>query len=230
MEISVVIPVYNEAESIEKLYMDISDVLDLLPYLYEIIFVDDGSTDRTFFILQGLLDKNREKVKVIKFRRNFGKTIALVAGFKQARGDVIITTDADLQNDPLDIPMFIDKINQGYDFVCGWRINRKDNILRVIVSRIYNSFLSIVFKTKFHDIDCGFKAFKKRVIDEIELHNGEHRFIPILAAQKYFKVTEVEIKHYRRRFGKSKYPIFRFGAFFDVFKFILATKCTRKYR
>ena len=207
--LSVVIPVYNEEENIPELYKELKEVLEKLPYDYEIIFVDDGSTDRTYEILEKLA-KEDPRVKVIKFRRNYGQTAAMYAGFQYANGDVVITMDGDLQNDPRDIPKLLEKINEGYDIVSGWRKNRQDPFLsRILPSKIANWIISKVTGVHLHDYGCTLKAYRKEVAKNFRLYGDMHRFLPAVAKSFGAKVTEIVVNHRPRKYGKSKYGIGR---------------------
>ena len=207
--LSVVIPVYNEEENIPKLYEELKEVLEKLPYDYEIIFVDDGSTDRTPQILEELAKKDPH-VKVIRFRRNYGQTAAMYAGFQYASGDVVITMDGDLQNDPHDIPKLLEKINEGYDIVSGWRKDRKDPFLsRILPSKIANWIISKVTGVHLHDYGCTLKAYRKEVAKNFRLYGDMHRFLPAVAKSFGAKITEVVVNHRPRLYGKSKYGIGR---------------------
>ncbi len=208
-KLSIVIPIYNEEENIPKLYEELKGVLEKLPYDYEIIFVDDGSTDRSFELLEEIAKKD-PKVKVVKFRRNYGQTAAMYAGFQHAEGDVIITMDGDLQNDPHDIPKLLEKINEGYDIVSGWRKNRKDPFLtRILPSKIANWIISKVTGVHLHDYGCTLKAYRKEVAKSYRLYGDMHRFLPAVAKGFGAKVTEVVVNHRPRLYGKSKYGIGR---------------------
>jgi glycosyltransferase involved in cell wall biosynthesis len=207
-KVSIVIPVYNEEESISPLYKAIKDVMEDTGRDYEIIFVDDGSRDGTFSVLADLQRKD-SKVVVIGFRRNFGQTAAMAAGFDYAEGDVIITMDADLQNDPCDIPKLLEAIKE-YDVVSGWRKDRKDKFFsRRLPSVIANWLISKVTGVYLHDYGCTLKAYRKEVIKNIRLYGEMHRFIPAIADWFGASITEVETTHHPRRFGKSKYGISR---------------------
>ena len=208
-KLSIVIPIYNEEENIPKLYEELKEVLEKLPYDYEIIFVDDGSTDRSFELLEEIAKKD-PKVKVVKFRRNYGQTAAMYAGFQHAEGDVIITMDGDLQNDPHDIPKLLEKINEGYDIVSGWRKNRKDPFLtRILPSKIANWIISKVTGVHLHDYGCTLKAYRREVAKSYRLYGDMHRFLPAVAKSFGAKVTEVVVNHRPRLYGKSKYGIGR---------------------
>jgi glycosyltransferase involved in cell wall biosynthesis len=209
MDLSIVIPVYNEEENIPKLYEELKEVLEKLGKEYEIIFVDDGSTDRTYQILQELARKDPH-VKVIRFRRNYGQTAAMYAGFQYAQGDVIITMDGDLQNDPKDIPKLLEKIEEGYDIVSGWRKNRKDHFLtRILPSKIANWLISKVTGVHLHDYGCTLKAYRKEVAKNYRLYGDMHRFLPAVAKSFGAKITEIVVNHRPRIYGKSKYGIGR---------------------
>ena len=207
--ISVVVPVYNEEESVRPLYDALSTQLAALDTSYEIIFVDDGSRDGTFTVLQALHEID-PRVRVVRFRRNFGKTPALVAGFSQARGDIIFTMDADLQDDPAEIPQFLHKLAEGYDLVSGWKYPRHDPPTKTIPSFFFNRMVAVTTGVKLHDMNCGFKAYRREILDEVKLYGELHRFIPVLAHQRGFRVTEVKVRHHKRKYGKSKFGARRF--------------------
>jgi len=207
--ISVVIPIYNEEENIKPLYEELKSVLEGLPYDYEILFVDDGSTDRSFEILQSLAKKD-PKVKVVRFRKNYGQTAAMYAGFQYANGDVIITMDGDLQNEPKDIPKLLEKAEEGYDIVSGWRKNRKDPFLsRILPSKIANWIISKVTGVELHDYGCTLKAYRKEIAKNFRLYGDMHRFLPAVAKSFGAKITEIVVNHRPRIHGKSKYGIGR---------------------
>ncbi len=207
-DFSVVIPLYNEEENVRPLYEALKPVLDKTGKEYEILFVDDGSSDRTLPQLEDI-SKIDKKVKVLSFRRNFGQTAAFAAGFDYAQGDVIITMDGDLQNDPADIPRMLDAI-QGYDLVSGWRKNRKDPFLsRKFPSRVANWLIGRVTGVRLHDYGCSLKAYKKDVVKNLRLYGEMHRFIPAVANWYGVRVAELETTHHPRLRGKSKYGISR---------------------
>ncbi len=209
LELSVIIPVFNEEENLEPLYREITRVLETLGLAFEIIFVDDGSRDSSFAVLKRIQEKDKA-VKIIRLRRNFGQTAALSAGFDYARGKVIITMDADLQNDPRDIPALLAKINEGYDVVSGWRQKRRDKFLtRRLPSRVANWLISLLTGVRLHDYGCTLKAFRQEVIKGIRLYGELHRFIPAIASTLGVSIAEVKVNHRPRRFGRSKYTIFR---------------------
>ncbi len=207
--ISVVIPAYNERENVEPLYRKLKEVLDSLGDEYEILFVDDGSTDGTFEVLRSIAERDR-RVKVIKFKRNYGQTAAMYAGFDHAKGDVIITMDADLQNDPEDIPKLLEKIKEGYDIVSGWRKDRKDPLIsRKIPSWIANWVISKVTGVALHDYGCTLKAYRSEIAKRYRLYGDMHRFLPALAKRFGARITEIPVNHRPRLYGRSKYGIDR---------------------
>ena len=216
-ELSIVIPAYNEEKNVRLLYQKLMDVFSRMETSYEIIYIDDGSTDNTFFELEALYEEDKNNVKVIKFRRNFGQTAALDAGFKAAKGKVIVSMDADLQNDPADIPKLLAKMKEGYDVVCGWRKNRKDPLLKHLISRGANFLRSIIINDKIHDSGCTLKAFKRECFTTLDLYGEIHRFIPALLELQGFKITEIVVNHKERIYGSSKYNLRRImKGFLDI--------------
>ena len=211
IDISIVIPSYDEEENIQILYAAIKNVLDNLGKKYEIIFVDDGSTDNTFTILNNLY-KQDKALKIVKLRKNFGQTPALSAGIDIAKGRIVITMDADLQNDPEDIPRLLAKLDEGYDIVSGWRKDRKDKTLtRKMPSKIANWLIGAITGVKIHDYGCTLKAYRASIIKEMHLYSDMHRFIPALGILTGAKIAEIIVKHHPRIYGKSKYGISRTG-------------------
>jgi glycosyltransferase involved in cell wall biosynthesis len=207
--ISIVVPVYDEEESVVPLYDAVRAQLDEIGESYEIIFVDDGSRDGSFTVLRALHERD-PRVRVIRFRRNFGKTPALVAGFAQARGDIVFTMDADLQDDPTEIPRFLEKLAEGYDLVSGWKYPRHDPPTKTVPSYFFNRMVGFTTGVKLHDMNCGFKAYRHELLDDIKLYGELHRFVPVLAHQRGFRVTEVKVRHHQRKYGKSKFGARRF--------------------
>ena len=208
-KLSVVLPVFNEEENLEPLFVQLLRVLEGLGLCYEIIAVDDGSTDGSFALLQQLHEEN-PRIKVVRFRRNFGQTAAFAAGFDRARGEVVITIDADLQNDPADIPRLLDKMAEGYDVVSGWRKDRQDRFLdRKLPSTIANWLISVTTGVHLHDYGCSLKAYHRDVVKNVHLYGELHRFIPALASWMGVSVAELPVSHNFRRFGKSKYGMSR---------------------
>ncbi len=222
--ISFVIPVYNEEATIKPLFERILDVMNLVEIdSYEIIFVDDGSRDNSWIEINELIKKNTHKIKGIRLRRNFGKSSALSAGFKKARGNIIFTLDADLQDDPAEIPKFLSKLESGYDLVSGWRKHRNDPLSKILPSKLFNAVTSILTGVKLHDFNCGLKAYKKEVLDCIKVYGELHRYIPVLAHSLGFKITEVTVRHHQRKQGKSKYGLERYTRGFIDLLTVLAT-------
>ena len=221
--ISIVIPVFNEEESLEKLHREISKVLKPFEN-WEIIFVDDGSDDSSYSVLKRIADKD-SRISAILFFKNFGKAEALSEGFKHSRGDIVITMDADLQDDPAEIPNLVEKIQKGWDLVSGWKKNRKDPLSKRIPSKLFNIVTRLLTGIKIHDFNCGLKAYKRKVINAIDIYGGLHRYIPAMAGQKGFSVTEIEVNHRQREFGQTKYSGNRFfHGFFDLFTMLFTTK------
>lgn len=218
--ISIVVPVYNEAENIESLHQRLRDALDQLKLPYEVIYVDDGSRDTSFKLLKQVAGDD-QRIKLIRFRRNFGQTAAMSAGMSHASGDVVIPMDADLQNDPADIPRLLEKINEGYDVVSGWRQKRQDNPWRTFPSRIANGLISRVTGVHLHDYGCSLKAYRADIIQEVSLYGEMHRFIPAYAAMVGAKVTEIPVTHHPRTAGVSKYG---FGRIFKVLLDLLVVR------
>jgi len=207
--ISVVIPVFNEQESLAILYDELARVAQTASLRFEILFVDDGSTDNSWDLIRTLADTHAD-VHGIRFRRNFGKAAALSAGFAAARGEIIMTLDADLQDDPAEIPNFLAKLNEGNDVVSGWKHTRLDPWHKTWPSWVFNGMVSWVTGVSLHDHNCGMKCYRAEVFREIRLYGELHRFVPVLAAARGFKVAELGINHRQRRFGYSKYGVRRF--------------------
>lgn len=205
--ITFVVPVFNEAPTLEALAADIrAHVGDRE---YGILFIDDGSGDESWKVLQKLRATD-PAVEIIRLRRNFGKTVALSLGFALARGNIIITMDADLQDDPAEIPQMLDKLEEGYDVVCGWKQRRHDPWHKTFPSRIFNAWIARTFKLPLHDVNTGFKAMRGEVAAQLPLWSDMHRLIPVFAANMGYKVTEIPVKHHPRKFGESKYGFERF--------------------
>lgn len=207
--VSLAIPVLNEEENLESLQARLNEILEQLGLDYEIIYVDDGSRDRSFAILQRFANEDA-RIKVIKFRKNYGQTAAMSAAFDAARGEVIIPLDADLQNDPFDIPRLLEKINEGYDVVSGWRKNRHDTLItRKLPSMLANRLISSVTGVYLHDYGCSLKAYRAEIIKDVRLYGEMHRFIPAFSALEGASVTEIPVNHHPRVAGKSKYGLSR---------------------
>jgi glycosyltransferase involved in cell wall biosynthesis len=211
--LSFVVPVMNEELNIRPLFEKLSARLDALQQTYEVIFVDDGSTDKTFAVLTKLHEENPGIVRAIRFRRNFGKTPALVAGFSRCRGDIVFTMDGDLQDDPEEIPNFLARLDEGYDLVSGWKFPRNDPFSKTFPSKIFNGLVSRTTGVHLHDINNGFKAYRREIIDDshLKLYGDFHRFVPIMAQWRGFRVTEIKVRHHPRQYGVSKYGARRFA-------------------
>jgi glycosyltransferase involved in cell wall biosynthesis len=207
--ISVVIPVHDEERSVELLYDELRAVLEPLGSEWEAIFVDDGSTDGTFAALTRLHSRN-ENVRVVRLRRNFGKAAALVAGFDQVEGDTVVTIDGDLQDDPAEIPRLLAKLDEGFDLVSGWKTHRRDPLRRRIPSRIFNSVTSRFSGVRLHDMNCGLKAYRAEVVNGLRLYGELHRFIPVLAHYRGFRIAELPVNHRPREHGRSRYGLERY--------------------
>ena len=222
MRLSIVIPVYNEVESIDILYQEIVQSIDTSEY--EIIFIDDGSTDGSSEKIAELIQEN-QRLKLIQFYRNYGKSAALSEGFKQADGEYIVTMDADLQDDPSEIKNLINKLEEGYDLVSGWKKNRKDPMSKRLPSKLFNFITRLFTSVKIHDFNCGLKIYRKSVIKTLEIYGGRHRYIPALAGQKKFTVTEIIVNHRPREFGITKYGGRRFfHGFFDLISVVFLSR------
>ncbi|QPJ65311.1 MAG: glycosyltransferase family 2 protein [Candidatus Nitrohelix vancouverensis] len=213
--VSIIIPAFNEKQSLEELCSRISKVFETMNRPFELIFIDDGSTDGTF---EKLLDLQNEypNLLIVRHFKNFGKSLALMQGFDLAEGEIGIMLDADLQDQPEDIPRFIEKLDQGFDHVNGWRSNRKDTFLKRSISKLFNLITTFIFKFNVHDINCGYKAFKKDAYKELNLKGDLHRLIPALIANKGFKVCEIKISHDNRKYGVSKYKLLRHRGLLDI--------------
>lgn len=226
--ISLVIPLYNEEESLELLYERLVEVVKKKPEDYEIVFMDDGSTDNSLNILKKLQNKDAH-VRVFSFRKNKGKAEALDFGFQKARGQRIVTLDADLQDKPSEIPKLIQKLDEGWDLVCGWRKNRKDTYNKIISSNFFNFIANILWGLKLHDYNCGLKAYTHDAAKSLTLYGGFHRFIPVLAFSQGFRVCEEEVSHEKRKFGKSKYGFSKVWRNLpDIFTIFFVTKYSRR--
>ena len=223
--ISIIIPVFNESESIGFLLDEVTSVMKSQKFNFELIVVDDGSKDNTHQILEQLTLKIKE-LSVISLRKNYGQTAAMSAGFDKSKGDIVITLDGDLQNDPNDIPKLISEISRGYDLICGWRFDRKDKLIkRKIPSRIANKLIANVTGLKLHDYGCSLKAYRREIIDDIKLYGELHRFLPVLANIEGAKIKELKVNHRSRKYGLSKYGIDRtFRVLMDLFTVWFMTK------
>ncbi len=228
IDVSVVVPLYNEEESLPELHRQIAAVVETEKLSAEIIFVDDGSTDTSMEVLAKLHEKD-PRIRVFQFRKNYGKSAALAQGFGQARGRVIVTMDADLQDDPLEIPNLLAQLADGYDLVSGWKKNRKDPFIKCYTSKIYNAVTCKLTGLKLHDINCGIKAYRREVTDSLNIYGQLHRFLPVLAQWDGFKVGEMVVRHRARKYGTTKFGLWRFAAgFFDLITVLFITRYTRR--
>ncbi|MDR3199735.1 MAG: glycosyltransferase family 2 protein [Planctomycetaceae bacterium] len=217
MYLSIVVPVYNEEESLPQLYREICEVAEANHYETEIIFIDDGSKDRSWEIVERLATQD-ERVRGIRFRRNFGKAAALNAGFETAEGKIVLTMDADLQDDPHEIPEFAAMMESGLEVISGWKKIRHDPWHKVIPSRFFNAMVSYMTGVRLHDHNCGMKCYRREIFDEIVLYGELHRFVPVLASARGYRVGEKVVAHRARQFGQSKYGFTRFiKGFLDLF-------------
>jgi glycosyltransferase involved in cell wall biosynthesis len=225
--ISIVVPALNESESLPELSSRIAEALDGKE-TYELVFVDDGSTDDSWEVMQRLT-RERPQVRAVRLRKNFGKAMGLSAGFSRARGDIVIMMDADLQDDPAELPKFIAAIEAGNDVVVGWKVKRLDPANRLVLTRIFNATVRWVTGVKLHDMNCGFKAYTREVIKTVPIYGDLFRFIPALAAWEGFRVTEVPIQHHARKHGSSRYGLERIlRGFFDLLSITFLTKYSRR--
>jgi glycosyltransferase involved in cell wall biosynthesis len=207
--ISVVVPVHDEDRSVELLYDELASALDPLERPWEAVFVDDGSTDGSFAALTRLHDR-AANVRVVRLRRNFGKAAALAAGFRHSTGDVVVTIDADLQDDPAEIPRLLAKLDEGFDLVSGWKTQRRDPWSRRMLSRLFNAVVGRASGLKLHDMNCGLKAYRAEVVRSLRLYGELHRFVPVLAHDRGFRVAELPVNHRPREHGRSRYGAERY--------------------
>ena len=215
LDLSIVIPIYDERGTILALHKRLTDTLASMVHLaYKIIFVDDGSSDGSAQVCQQLVETDPH-VTLVKMRCNFGKAIALQAGFQTARGEIIITLDGDLQDEPAEIPRFLEAIEEGFDLVSGWKMNRQDPLSKTLPSRFFNRVTAWLTGIPLHDFNCGFKAYRRELVKNIDLYGELHRYIPVLARAKGFRIGEIPVQHHPRKYGQSKYSFERFlrGAF-----------------
>jgi len=227
-ELSILIPLYDERDNLPPLMNKLKKVLDGLGTSWEVVFVDDGSTDGSFEVLRELRN-SESRIRIFRLQRNFGKSAALDTGFKTVRGRRVIIMDADLQDDPAEIPSLLDRLDEGYDLVTGWRADRHDRLIKRYTSRIYNLVTSTLTGLRLHDFNCGLKAFRREVIEDISLYGELHRYIPPLAHWKGYRVTEIRVRHHRRAFGRSKFGVYRFFAgFMDLMTVMFMTRYSKK--
>jgi glycosyltransferase involved in cell wall biosynthesis len=226
MLISFVIPVFDEADSLRELTLGIRQ--HVRPHAHEIVFVDDGSRDRSLEVVRELAREFPE-VRYIAFRRNFGKSAALDAGFHASRGEIVFTMDADLQDDPAEIPAFLARLDQGFDLVSGWKKERHDPLAKTLPSKLFNWTARRITGVKLHDMNCGFKAYRRAVVQELSIYGDLHRFVPALASWRGFRVGELVVRHHARKFGHSKFGVERFlRGLFDLMTVYFLTSYTAR--
>jgi glycosyltransferase involved in cell wall biosynthesis len=230
VEVSIVIPLFNERDNLEPLLARLEEIMSQLNRRYEIIFVDDGSTDGSFQVLERLYAEH-DVVKAVQFRKNHGKSAALAVGFQQASGEIIITMDADMQDDPAEISNLLEKLEEGegYDLVSGWKFKRQDPLSKTLPSRLFNRVTSLISGIKIHDFNCGLKAYRREVTDTISVYGELHRYLPVLAYWKGFRIGEIKVRHHPRLHGRSKFGGGRFiKGFLDLLTVTFLTKFTRR--
>ncbi|MCD6356100.1 MAG: glycosyltransferase family 2 protein [Anaerolineaceae bacterium] len=230
MKVSIIVPIYNEEKNIELLYKAIKKSASSLNMTWELILVDDGSQDGSLKKIEHIVKEHPDEVSAVILRRNFGQTAAIAAGIDYSKGEIIVLLDADLQNDPADIPLMIEKISEGYDLVSGWRFHRKDKFFtRTLPSRIANALISSVTGVKLHDYGCTLKAYRREVLTGFHLYGEMHRFIPVYASSVGAKIIEVKVHHHKRKFGKAKYGLERtFKVILDLFTVKFLTSYSSK--
>lgn len=227
-DISVVIPLYNEEDSLKELHQQLGAVLRRMNARYELLFIDDGSTDKSFQVLRDL-KRNDRHVKIVRFRRNYGKSAALAVGFDKAQGNIVITMDADLQDDPAEIPALKKRIEDGYDLVSGWKKRRKDPLSKTIPSKFFNFVTSVLTGIEIHDFNCGLKAYRREVVKSVNVYGELHRYVPVLAHWEGFRIGELVVQHRPRKFGKTKFGIGRFWhGFLDLLTALFTTRYLRR--
>jgi glycosyltransferase involved in cell wall biosynthesis len=209
LEISIVVPVLNERESLPHMHKELTDTLQAVGKSYEIIFVDDGSTDGSVEVVRDIVASD-DAVVLVELRRRFGKSTGLQAGFRVSRGEIVITLDADLQDDPKEIPRFLEALENDYDLVSGWKEDRKDPLMKTIPSKFFNFVTAKMSGLKLRDFNCGFKAYRREVIDDLNIYGELYRYIPVVVHAKGFRVGEIAVSHRARQFGESKYGLERF--------------------
>jgi glycosyltransferase involved in cell wall biosynthesis len=228
IEVSVILPVLDEVESLGVLHRELTEALERLGRSYEILFIDDGSRDGSFQLIEKLTIEDPH-VRGFQFRRNFGKAAALAVGFREAQGDIIVTLDADLQDDPAEIPKLLARLEEGFDLVSGWKRDRQDPRSKTWPSRLFNWVTGWLTGVSLHDFNSGFKIYRREVVQEIRLYGELHRFIPVLAAWRGFEVTEIPVHHRARRFGRSKFGSARlWRGFLDLLTVLFLTRYTRR--
>ena len=228
VDVSIVIPLLNEAESLPELYQRIVAALEEAGVSFEVLFVDDGSRDGSFETIRRFRE-NDDRVRAIRFRRNYGKSAALAVGFEAVRGDAVVTMDADLQDDPAEVPGMVDLLGEGYDLVSGWKKDRKDPLSKRLPSKLFNLVTGIVSGLRLHDFNCGLKAYRREVVETIPVYGELHRYLPVLAHWAGFRVTETPVLHHPRKHGSSKFGLGRFThGFFDLLTVYFVSNYTRR--
>lgn len=228
LSLSIVIPVLDEQDSVCELHRQVGTVLEQLNGSYEIIFVDDGSQDHTLSRLK-TIHRDDPHVRILSLRRRFGKTAALVAGFLESKGAIVITMDGDLQDDPAEIPRFLEQLDEGQDLVVGWKRERKDPLTKTIPSRIFNAIVRFSSGLYLHDFNCGFKAYRREVLEDLRLYGDMHRFVPVMAAWKGYRVDEIVVHHRERTYGRSKFGAGRMiSGMFDFVRVLFLTRYMQK--
>lgn len=228
VDVSVVIPLYNEEESLKELHQQLRSTLQRLDARYELLFIDDGSTDKSFQVLRDL-KRIDGRVKIIRFRRNYGKSAALAVGFEKALGTYVITMDADLQDDPAEIPSLIRKLEEGYDLVSGWKKKRNDPLTKRLPSKFFNFITRLMTGITIHDFNCGLKAYRQEVVKTVEVYGELHRYVPVLAHYAGFHVGELVVQHRARKYGKTKFGLGRFWkGFLDLVTIMFTTRYFRR--
>lgn len=227
-KLSIVIPLFNEEESLNPLTNEIKKALKQLDISFEVVFVDDGSTDNSLKIIKEICKQDR-RFKYISFRKNYGKSAAIQVGFKQVSGDVVVTMDADLQDDPSEIPNLLKKLEEGYDLVSGWKKKRHDPFIKKLSSRFFNFVTRVMSGIKIHDFNCGLKAYRKEVTDHLKVYGELHRYMPVLADWEGFSVSEIIVTHHPRRYGKTKFGVSRFfKGFVDLITVFFSTRYIKR--
>lgn len=227
-KVSIVVPLIDEEESLKPLYYEIKKSLKTISPDYEIIFVDDGSTDKSIAVIKELM-RFDNKIHFFSFKTNYGKSAALQVAFRHVTGDAVVTLDADLQDDPAEIPNLLKKLEEGYDLVSGWKKKRYDPLIKKISSKFFNYITRYFSRVKIHDFNCGLKAYRKQVVQNINVYGELHRYIPVLASWKGFSVSEIVVKHHPRRYGKTKFGITRFfKGFVDLITVIFTTRYIKR--
>ncbi len=228
LDLSIVIPLYNEEESLDELYEQICAVIAEEKLAAEFIFIDDGSTDGSFDVLCSLREKD-ERVRICQFRRNYGKSAALAEGFARARGTYVVTMDADLQDDPREIPNLIEKLEQGYDLISGWKKKRYDPFIKRVTSKLFNYVTRTLTGVNLHDMNCGLKIYRNEVVKNVKIYGQRHRFIPVLAVQNGFRVGELVVTHHARKYGVSKFGPSRFiNGFLDLITLLFLSRYVKR--